>query len=377
LSKTVSVLIDGTAVPSELGGVGRYLEGLVGGLQRGGSSFSLVVRAEHAAHFRALAPGAHVVVAPRFVDRRPLRFLWEQTGLVRLRRRLGARVLHSPHYTFPLLSGHGVVTVHDATFFSDPDSHGRLKRVFFSTWIRAALTRRLVCVVPSDATRAELGRHVGASRADVVLAHHGVDRSAFAPPSAADVAAVRELVGLRPGQPYLAFLGTVEPRKNVGALLRAHQQLRLDRGAGRVPDIVVAGARGWDADAGRLLDELGVEQGVHEVGYLDFSALPALLGGAEIFAYPSSAEGFGLPVLEAMASGAVVLTTGRSALPEVGGDAVEYAEPDVDSLRAALARLLDDDARRAELREAGPQRAALFTWEATAAAHVHAYEAAS
>jgi len=377
LSKTVSVLIDGTAVPSELGGVGRYLEGLVSALDAADEPVAVVVRREHVEHFRRLAPTAHVVEAPRAVDRRPLRFVWEQTGLVLLRRRLGARALHSPHYTFPLVARRRVVTVHDATFFSDPGSHGRLKRTFFSAWIRASLRRRLVCVVPSAATADELVRHVQTRRASVRVAHHGVDHAAFAPPSHAELVELRRLVGLADDEPWLAFLGTIEPRKNVALLLRAHQQLRADRGSAAVPDLVVAGARGWDDEAARLLDALSPADGVREVGYLPFASLPALLGGASVVAYPSSAEGFGLPVLEAMACGACVLTTRRSALPEVGGDAVAYSEPDETSIRDELGRLLDDAARRAALGRAGVDRAAGFTWAATAAAHVAAYREAS
>ena len=103
-------------------------------------------------------------------------------------------------------------------------------------------------------------------------------------------------------------------------------------------------------------------------GYLPLARLPALLGGATVVAYPSLAEGFGLPVLEAMACGAAVLTTERTALPEVGGDAVAYTEPDATSIGRALGELLDDPARRAVLGQRGRERAAGFTWDACAAA---------
>jgi len=108
-------------------------------------------------------------------------------------------------------------------------------------------------------------------------------------------------------------------------------------------------------------------------GYLRFPDLPGFLGGAKVVAYPSHGEGFGLPVLEAMACGAPVLTTARLSLPEVGGDAVAYTEPDPDAIATALGALLDDPDRRARLGEAGHVRSLEFTWAASAEAHRTAY----
>jgi glycosyltransferase involved in cell wall biosynthesis len=370
--KQQTVLIDGTAIPSQLGGVGRYLEGLTAGLSSLGFPFHLVLRAEHVEHFRSLAPLATIHTAPRPISRTPVRFLWEQTGLVRLARRLRVGVLHSPHYTFPLVTGlRRVVTLHDATFFTDPAAHTPVKRAFFAAWIRLALRRRLACVVPSLATARELTAVVPAARAELTVAHHGVDRDVFRPPTPDEVAAVRAALGLADADEWIAFLGTIEPRKNVGNLLRAHAALRAERPG--IPTLVIAGARGWDADANAELDRLGPADGVLEAGYLPLNLLAALLGGAQVVAYPSVAEGFGLPVLEAMASGACVLTTARTALPEVGGDAVAYAEPDAASLQAALGALLSAPAERERLAGLALDRAAGFTWEACAAHHLEAY----
>ncbi|OIH96964.1 hypothetical protein BIU90_15875 [Curtobacterium sp. MCBA15_001] len=365
------MLIDGTAIPERLGGVGRYLEGLVAGLHELGTPFALVVRREHVAHFRALAPSARIAVAPDWIRSRPLRFVWEQLGLPLLRLRAGARVLHSPHYTFPLLAHRSVVTLHDATFFSDPAAHGTLKRRFFRAWTRAALATRRVCLVPSAATADALREHVHGVRSGLVVAHHGVDRSVFRVPDDAEVDQAAARLGIDRSRGWIAFLGTIEPRKNVGPLVEAFRRLRRDRPD--APDLVVAGQRGWDPVAAAALDAVRPGDGVHEVGYLPLETLPGLLGGATVVAYPSSAEGFGLPVLEAMATGACVLTTDRTALPEVGGDAVAYTEPEADAIAAALRDLVDDADRRAGLRRAAVDRAATFTWAATARRHLDAF----
>lgn len=376
MPRSVPVLIDATAIPSRLGGVGRYLEGLVTGLSETDARFAVVVRREHHDHFARLAPGATIVLAPTWTGRTALRLLWEQLFLPRVAKGLGARVLHSPHYTRPVLwRGPRVVTLHDATFFSDPDRHGRLKRLFFSFWtIRALRDGRTVCIVPSAATASELRRHVPRTRSTVRVSLHGVDLTTFRSPRESESADLRELVGLPTGARWIAFLGTIEPRKNLSVLLRAHQDLRATDSS--TPDLLVAGGRGWDHAALSLLDSLTPEDGVHALGYLPVDALPALLGGADVVAYPSSAEGFGLPVLEAMATGACVLTTPYTAIPEVGGDAVAYVEPTRRELADALRSLLTDAPRRLRLGEAGQVRARTFTWSRTAGEHIGAYEGA-
>ncbi|TSD09055.1 glycosyltransferase family 4 protein [Curtobacterium sp. KBS0715] len=374
----LTVLVDGTAVPRELGGVGRYVEGVVSHLTDPELDVHLVVRPVHAEHFRAVAPHATVHTAPAWTDSVPLRFLWEQTGLPALGRRLGAQVLHSPHYTFPFgWRGGSVVTLHDATFFSNPEWHSRLKRTFFTWWSRRSLRTRPVVVVPSAATATEAARVVNGIRADVRVAPLGVDRAVFHEPSIAEVEDARIAATLPEGAPWIAFLGTIEPRKNVTALLDAYATVRASRAAAgsETPWLVLSGARGWDESAIARLDALQPDDHVIEAGYLPLEDLSGYLGGAEFVVYPSLGEGFGLPVVEAMASGACVLTTRRLSLPEVGGDAAVYTEPSAPALAEAMAALLDDPALVGSHRAAALARADVFTWQATAAVHVDAYSA--
>jgi glycosyltransferase involved in cell wall biosynthesis len=366
------VLVDATAVPEDRGGVGRYVEGLLQGLDALHADLVVACQGRDAEHLGALAPGATVVPGPDRIAGRPARLAWEQASLPALVRRTGAQVLHSPHYTMPLRAGVPVVvTLHDATFFTDPDLHSRVKRRFFRTATRTAVRRAARCVVPSVATREELVRVAGADPGRLVVAPHGVDHHAFSPPDEQEVRRVAELLGLT-DQPWIAFVGTHEPRKNLPSLVRAW--VAACAGRPEPPALVLAGGAGWDLELETAAAEVPEGLRLIRPGYLPLADLPALLGGATLVAYPSLGEGFGLPVLEAMACGAAVLTTRRLSLPEVGGDAVAYAEPDVASLAAGLTGLLDDAPRRAELARAGLARAATFTWQASAEAHLKAYE---
>jgi glycosyltransferase involved in cell wall biosynthesis len=263
-----------------------------------------------------------------------------------------------------------VVTLHDATFFTDAALHHSIKARFFRIWTRTALARAALCVVPSEATAAQLVRVAGADPRGLVIIQHGVDSERFHPPSPEEVHAARQVIGVT-DLPYVAFLGALEPRKNVPALIRGFAAARAGR-----PDpmgLVLAGQPGWDHQVERALDDVPHRVRVIRAGYLPFEHLAGFLGGAALVAYPSLGEGFGLPVLEAMACGASVLTTRRLALPEVGGDAVAYCGVGAGDIAAALTDLLDDAARRAALAAAAQRRAKEFSWSASAEAHREAY----
>lgn len=369
------VLIDATAVPANRGGVGRYIDQLIPALDGLGADFAVVCQERDAEHYGKLAPSGDVVAAPGPIDRRPARLAWEQVGLPRLAERVGARILHCPHYTLPLRSPVPVVTtLHDATFFTHPDVHQPVKRAFFRSWTHMSLRRSARCVVPSQATLDELARVTGDVRGQVDVAHHGVDPAVFSAPTAAQRAAAHEHLGLRSSS-YVAFLGTIEPRKNVPYLIEGWR--RAVEGLDDPPALVVAGGRGWDTRIDEALAHVPDHLEVLLPGYLPLNLLSGFLGGAEVVAYPSLGEGFGLPVLEAMACGAPVLTTTSLALPEVGGDAVEYTDPTAAGIAARLGALLAESARRRELSAAAIRRAGTFTWAACAERHLRTYARAT
>ncbi len=372
------VLVDATALPENRGGVGRYVDEIVSRLPGLGVEAHVAAQPRDRDAYAAQLGADHVHVPPGWAGSPAPRLAWEQTGLPLLVRRVGPDVLHSPHYTMPLASSLAptpklVVTLHDATFFSDPDLHLGVKARFFRQWTALSSRRADALIAPSEATRAEVVRHTGADPDHITVIPHGVDHGRFHPPTAAETGEVRQWLGLDAPVAYVAFLGTLEPRKNVPALVRAYAAVCAERPD--PPVLVLAGGKGWDDAIDAAVAEVPAHLRVIRPGFVPDGLVPALLGGATVVAYPALGEGFGLPVLEAMACGAAVLTTRRLSLAEVGGDAVAYAEsPAVADIADALARLLDDPDERARLAAAGLERAAGYTWDAAARAHVDVYE---
>jgi glycosyltransferase involved in cell wall biosynthesis len=382
------VLVDATSVPADRGGVGRYVDGLLGALSarprhadqdadRGAEAapgeVELVVAAlrTDVERYSRLLPGVEVLAAPAAVAHRPARLAWEQTGLPLLAQQVGAEVLHSPYYTCPLRSSCPVtVTVHDATFFTEPEHYDKSRRTFFRSAIKTSLRRAARVIVPSKATRDELIRLLEADPTRIDVAYHGVDHAAFHSPGDDEKARVRARLGLG-SQSYIAFLGAKEPRKNVPNLIRGW--VTAVQGRPDPPALVVAGGQGHDDEIDSAAAEVPVHLRLLRPGYLRAADLPGFLGGALVAAYPSYGEGFGLPILEAMACGAPVLTTPRLSLPEVGGDAVAYTSEDPTQIATDLGALLDDEPRRLALAKAGQDRAKEFTWESSAEVHLTAW----
>lgn len=368
---TVRVLVDVSAVPDQPVGAGVYTIELVSRLQaRDELTLALLSRREDEARWRDLAPRATVhALLPRA---RPLRLVAEQLRAEAVVPR--PDVWHGPHYTMPWWRSPApaVVTVHDLTFFDHPEWHERTKVAFFTRAIGAATRRAAAIVTPSETTTRRLAELLDVDT-EVVTIPHGVDRRRFRPRREADTAEdLRRLAGTGIRPPYVAFAGTLEPRKDVPTLVRAFSVVARQR-----PDLrlVLAGGDGWGADAvKRAVLDSGAATRIVRPGYLPDAVLPALYRNAEMVVYPSLAEGFGLPALEALACGAPVVTTLGTAMADVVGDAAVLVPPRAPAaLAAAMRTLLDDPERRAHLRRAGPERAGSFTWEASADAHVDLY----
>jgi glycosyltransferase involved in cell wall biosynthesis len=272
-----------------------------------------------------------------------------------------------------------VVTVHDLSFFEAPEWHERSKVMLFRRAIRVAARRARVVICPSQATADELARWCRVE-VPVVVAHHGVDVARFRPiqptpdvDASALVAVDGRLTGERP---YLVFVGTLEPRKDVPTLVRAFSSIATAH-----PDalLVLAGGAGWGAAQVELaVSASGVGDRVVRTGYVPDATIPALLRGARAAVYPALYEGFGLPALEALACGTPLITTTGSAMEEVAGDAASLVAPgDTAALADALDLVLAGPAGDAGARQRGLEIAARHTWAASADRHLHAYRVAA
>lgn len=291
---------------------------------------------------------------------------WTAAAARAARRRCDV-LLATASYALPALAPVPSATVvydllsFDASYGTPPGS--RLERLTLPWAVRR--TRALLCI--SEQTRREL-----VERFPAAAAHALVTPLAAGAPfvGAAPDPATRRRYGL--DFPFVLSAATLEPRKNLPRLIEAFAGLRPEeRGSRR---LVLVGKRGWGTGE---LDAMIARHGADVVplGYVPDEDLAALYAQADLVAYPSLAEGFGLPVLEAMAAGAPVLTSNRSSLPEVGGDAAAYVDPtDVAAIRHGLASLLSDTDRLEAMRTAGRRRAAEFGWDRTARATLAALE---
>jgi glycosyltransferase involved in cell wall biosynthesis len=304
------------------------------------------------------------------VRRLPLSPRW--TTLLWLRYRLPlpvevvtgpVEVLLAPDFVAPPAArARTVVTVHDLSYLTVPQYADPGLRRYLTAAVPRSLRRAAHVVAVSEATRRDIIAHLGLPPARVTTVYNGVDPR-FRPLDPTARAAARARLGLP--ERFILTVGTIEPRKNHLGLLRAFARLAADQ-----PDLalLIGGRRGWlDAPIFAEAARLGLGERVRFLGPVPDADLPALLGTAGVFAFPSWYEGFGLPPLEAMACGAPVVASNASSLPEVVGEAGLLVDPgDVPALADALARALTDAALRAELTRRGPAQAARFTWAATA-----------
>lgn len=368
----IAVGIDVSAIPADPRGAGRYVIELVRALhERGGVGLHLSTRRDDGARWEAIVPGADVrAVVP---NARARRLAWEQVTSPRFVDRWGIDVHHGPHYTMPEVAKvPKVVTVHDLTFFDHPEWHEKVKVAVFKRAIRSAtqLADAIVCVSGPTARRLT---ELLDPQCPVHVIPHGVDHDLFGPDgdAAADEAVLAPL-GVRP--PYIAFWGTLEPRKDVATLVRAFDSLAAER---TDLQLVIAGGSGWaNGPFEQAYAASPHRERIVRTGYVDDQVIPPLVRRSAVAVYAALEEGFGLPALEALACGAPVVTTSGSVMEELTGGAPWLAPAgDAGALGDQLREILDDGsvAERARRRALGLEVSAGYTWGATAEAHERVY----
>jgi glycosyltransferase involved in cell wall biosynthesis len=305
------------------------------------------------------------------VERPPVRIAWEQTVLPLELMRERADLLHALGFVSPIAwRGRTVVTVYDLSFMRFPEVYNRPNRVYLNTFTPPSLRRADRVITISEDARRDVIELCGVPPERVTTILLAAD-ARFQPAAPQDVAAFRARHRL-PDR-FVLYLGTLQPRKNIETLVRTYARLRAEGSTDHA--LVIAGGRGWQFDSiFDLIRTLGIEPFVHLPGFVPDDEQPLWYSSATVFAFPSRYEGFGLPLLEAMACGAPVVSSSASSLPEVVGDAGVLVDPsDLEGWCSALRQLLEDEPYRAALAAAGRSRARQFSWRRMAAETVQVY----
>ncbi|MDD2485280.1 MAG: glycosyltransferase family 1 protein [bacterium] len=371
------IVFNALALPACKTGGGVYMINLIRAISRmeNGSRISVLVNRDNKCHFQDIEK-YHVSLmdcGPATISR-PTRIIWEQMVLPSFIRRLKADILHAPGFVLPLAAMiPSVLTIFDMTFFSHSDKHEFMKQVYFKHFIPPSAKKANIVITISHSAAAEIERYLGIDERKIRVTHLAADR-VFHPRAPEAVKQTLRSLGI-PDR-YILSVGTLEPRKNIPLLLSAYAELPDDLRSSY--PLVLVGKEGWGREnLQHKAETLGISRHLFFTGYLTDNQLADLYAAAALFIYPSLYEGFGLPVLEAMASGIPVLTSCVSSMPEVAGKAALLVNPhDPASIATGIVTVLTDSALAERMIARGLERALQFSWEKTAAETFEAYEQA-
>jgi glycosyltransferase involved in cell wall biosynthesis len=366
----MNILLDASAAVHQRAGIGRYTQELLTALLELAPEHTWRIFYNRAADANPHPPLNRLPGVTIATGDKPWRLRVLLAHLLRRPQdaRLPADLFHATDNLLPYLRAPAVFTLFDLTHHFFPHTQASLNRWYLTLMLPRFLKTARAVIAISEQTRQDAMRLYGLPGEKITAIPLGVN-TCFRPINAADIVATREKYTLP--EKFILAVGTIEPRKNLAALL---PMLQMDERL----HLVIAGKRGWLAeDFLRQLEASGCQGRVTWLGRTPEADLPALYSAARLFAFPSLYEGFGLPVLEAMACGTPVVCANTSSLPEVAGEAALLTpthEPR--TLHAAISRLWDDDAFHAEHRASGLAHAARFTWQRTAQETLRVYQGA-
>lgn len=381
----IDLILGADSITAPLTGIGRYSFELASGLRQHPDIARLrYFTLGRWADWAALQPADGAAPTQRSLRSRiasnraavrAYRLLMPALQHLRLRSETSGSIYHAPDYFVPPFPGPTVATVHDLSHHIYPQFHPPARISYMRRALPASLRRTSHVITVSESARQDLIEHFGYPAERITAIPLGAS-PAFRPHSAAELAPLLQRLQHLNLQPhgYSLYVGTIEPRKNLDRLLTAYEALPPALRAQH--PLVMAGGAGWHCQATLARMARAASAGwLHYLRYIPQADLPALYAGARLFVYPSLYEGFGLPVLEAMASGTAVITSNVSSLPEVAGSAALLIDPeDTAALSSALAQALQDSAWRQQARSAGLARAAQFSWGQCVAATVQVYQ---
>ena len=349
--------IDCQALENQQSGLGRYTEQLL-------------------SYFRPPTTGHEILsfkkpskIGSRTYDR----LIWENIYLPKVARKNKVDILHTPAFCMPYIKGRwkAIVTIHDLIGAKFPEHLSFASRCYWSQWLPYVNRKADLIIADSECTKKDIMELMKVPEHKIRVIYLAADKQ-FKPCPKNDSLARCEKYNIP--QPYILFLGNVEPRKNLPRLIRSFSTLRRKNKIQH--SLVIAGSRSWKyPEIDHVIRETETGAFIKFLNYVDEKDLVYLYNGADLFVYPSIYEGFGLPLLEAMQCGVPVLTSNVSSMPEVGGDAVFYINPSNEGeLADGIYTILSNTAVMKKLREKGLEQIRKFNWEITAQQTLKAYE---
>jgi glycosyltransferase involved in cell wall biosynthesis len=357
------VALDAIPLVAAKTGIGHYTDALAEWLAR--------VHPNH--QYQLLSPldfafengnGKPANLSKQFFPTRSIFRKWWLIGLPALLHISPVDIFHGTNYCIPIFAPcPSIVTIHDLSLFAQSHTHEPENVTRGKRRMPIMARRASMIIAPSEWTKKEIVKYLG-TRPEKIRVIYEAARDIMKPVPPGQGISVLEKYRVQ--QPYILYVGTIEPRKNLLTLIRAYDELL--RTTAHRPQLVLCGGRGWlESDVFNLVKELNLQDQVRFTGYVEDSDLPALFSSAEVFIYPSIYEGFGLPPLEAMACGAPVISSNATSLPEVVGKAGLLHDPgDYRALTQSIVKLFDDPAMQEHFRRAGMDQATRFSWERAA-----------
>ena len=364
----MKIALDYTAAARQRAGIGRYTRSLIRALAQQDLENQYALYVPHNALYlddtRAFPKNFRVARAP--LNERYMVAMWQRARVPLPIEMLtgAANVFYSPDFVLPpTRAKRKILTIHDLSFKRHPETAVPNLKWYLDDAVPRAIQRADLILADSNSTRSDLQELFDTPPERIQTLYSGCDDFFQRVTDAAELQKIRDRYELR--KPFILNVGTIEPRKNLVRLIEAFSKLKQRREM----ELVIAGGRGWMYDEiYEAPEKFGVSAQVRFIGYTPDEDLPALYSMAELFVYPSLYEGFGLPVLEALACGAAVVTSNNSSMPEVAGDAALLVEArDVNALVWAMERLLNDATWRAIKQKTALKQAAKFSWTKSAA----------